>query len=152
MIHAKWHVLHSRMVSSFLHFDNVHCNTPATPSTPQLRSLACCDPLTVTWISDPTVTSYNVILTGIINTVISIPSFGKQYISLSFTFIELLTDITISFVAINCAGSSSPLVFVNKTSKCAFIALLRCIIMSFVIMFKNTQCTVFVRTCTVRIF
>ncbi len=72
-IHAKWHVLHSRMVSSFLNFDNVLCNTPAPPSTPHLTSLGCCDPLTVTWISDPTVTSYNVILTGSINTVISIP-------------------------------------------------------------------------------
>ena len=156
-IHAKWHVLHSRMVSSFLNFDNVLCNTPAPPSTPYLRSLGCCDPLTVTWISDPTVTSYNVILTGSINTVISIPSFGQKNIGEkdnSLTIIGLVSDrkavLTISLVAINCAGSSSPLVFWNSTSKCAFIALLRCIIMSFEIMFKNTQCTVFVRT--VRIF
>ncbi|KAL5473699.1 hypothetical protein EMCRGX_G028222 [Ephydatia muelleri] len=102
------------MVSSFLHFDNVHCNnTPAPPSTPHLRSWGCYDPLITSWISDPTATNYNVILTGSINTVISIPSFGKKENTLSF--FGLLTDITISLVAINCAGSSSPLVIFNST-------------------------------------
>eukprot|EP00731_Ephydatia_muelleri_P033071 Em0025g27a len=62
--------------------------------------------LTVTWTSVPTATSYYVSINASVNTLVPIPSTGApQY---SFTGLTNNTVYTVSVVAINCAGSSSP--------------------------------------------
>eukprot|EP00731_Ephydatia_muelleri_P009844 Em0005g430a len=62
--------------------------------------------LTVTWTSVPTATSYNVSTNDSVNTLVPIPSTGApQY---TFTGMSNNTVYTVSVVAINCAGSSSP--------------------------------------------
>ena len=82
---------------------------PAAPSAPTITSLLIStysDQLTVTWTSVPTATSYNVNINDSVNTLVPIPSTGApQY---TFTGLTNNTVYTVSVVAINCAGSSSP--------------------------------------------
>ena len=97
---------------------------PAPPSTPTITSLISTysDQLTVTWTSVPTATSYNVSINDSVNTLVPIPSTGApQY---TFTGLTNNTVYTVSVVAINCAGSSSPATMSNRTSKCASILLI----------------------------
>ena len=90
--------------------DKTHCHfdIAAAPSAPTITSLISTysDQLTVTWTSVPTATSYNVSINASVNTLVPIPSIGApQY---SFTELTNNTVYTVSVVAINCAGSSSP--------------------------------------------
>ena len=94
-------------------------SSPASPSAPTITSLinTYSDQLTVTWTSVPTATSYNVSINDCVNTLVPIPSTGApQY---SFTGLANNAVYTVSVVAINCAGSSSPATMTNRTSKCA---------------------------------
>ena len=96
----------------------------AAPSAPTITSLISTysDQLTVTWTSVPTATSYNVSINDSVNTLVPIPSTGApQY---KFTGLTNNTVYTVSVVAINCAGSSSPATMSNRTSKCASIPLI----------------------------
>ncbi|KAL5494306.1 hypothetical protein EMCRGX_G015608 [Ephydatia muelleri] len=68
---------------------------PAAPSAPTITSLISTysDQITVTWTSVPTATSYNYTFTGLTSN----------------------TVYTVSVVAINCAGSSSPATMTGRT-------------------------------------
>ncbi|KAL5494336.1 hypothetical protein EMCRGX_G015649 [Ephydatia muelleri] len=80
----------------------------SAPSAPTITSQnsTYSDQLTVTWTSVPTATSYNVSINDSVNTLVPIPSTGApQY---TFTGLTNNTVYTVSVVAINCAGSSSP--------------------------------------------
>ena len=93
-------------------------SSPAPPSAPTITSLVSIyfDQLTVTWTSVPTATSYNVSINDSINTLVPIPSTGApQY---SFTGLTNNTVYTVSVVAINCAGSSSPAGRTGETKVC----------------------------------
>ena len=101
-----------------------HFDIAAAPSAPAITSLISTylNQLTVTWTSVPTATSYNVSINASVNTLVPIPSTGApQY---TFTGLTNNTDYTVSVVAINCAGSSSPATMTNRTSKCASIPLI----------------------------
>ena len=103
---------------------NISFNAPAPPSAPTITSLISTysDQLTVTWTSVPTATSYNVSINASANTLVPILSTGApQY---TFTGLTNNTVYTVSVVAINCAGSSSPATMTNRTSKCASIPLI----------------------------
>ncbi|KAL5494307.1 hypothetical protein EMCRGX_G015609 [Ephydatia muelleri] len=96
----------------------------AASSAPTITSLISTylNQLTVTWTSVPTATSYNVSINDSVNTLVPIPSTGaSQY---TFTGLTNNTVYTVSVVAINCAGSSSPATMTNRTSKCASIPLI----------------------------
>ena len=87
----------------------------AAPSAPTIISLISTysDQLTVTWTSVPTATSYNVSINDSVNTLVPIPSTGApQY---TFTGLTSNTVYTVSVVAINCAGSSSPATITGRT-------------------------------------
>eukprot|EP00731_Ephydatia_muelleri_P009808 Em0005g394a len=87
---------------------NAAISVVAAPSVPTITSLISTysDRLTVTWTSVPTATSYNVSINDSVNTLVPIPSTGApQY---TFTGLTNNTVYTVSVVAINCAGSSSP--------------------------------------------
>ena len=98
-----------------------HLNSsPAPPSTPTITSpnSTYSDQLTVTWTSVPTATSYNVSINDSVNTLVPIPSTGApQY---TFTGLTNNTVYTVSVVAINCAGSSSPATMMGKTIRHMF--------------------------------
>ena len=99
-------------------------SSPAPPSAPIITSLISTysDQLTVTWTSVPTATSYNVSINDCVNALVPIPSTGApQY---TFTGLTNNTVYTVSVVAINCAGNSSPATMSNRTSKCASIPLI----------------------------
>ena len=90
-------------------------SSPAPPSTPNITSLISTysDQLTVTWTSVPTATSYNVNINDSVNTLVPIPSTGApQY---TFNGLTSNTVYTVSVVAINCAGSSSPATISGRT-------------------------------------
>eukprot|EP00731_Ephydatia_muelleri_P009760 Em0005g346a len=91
---------------------------PTPPSAPTITSLISTysdqRTVTVTWTSVPTATSYNVSINDCVNTLVPIPSTGApQY---TFTGLTNNTVYTVSVVAINCAGSSSPATMTNRTS------------------------------------
>eukprot|EP00731_Ephydatia_muelleri_P033138 Em0025g94a len=91
---------------------NIQLATP--PSAPTITSLISTysDQLTVTWTSVPTATSYSVSINDSVNTLVPIPSTGApQY---TFTGLTNNTVYTVSVVAINCAGSSSPATITGK--------------------------------------
>ena len=93
---------------------------PAPPSAPTITSLISTysDQLTVTWTFVPTATSYNVSINDSVNTLVTIPSTGApQY---TFTGLTNNTVYTVSVVAINCAGSSSPAIMTNRTKQCEY--------------------------------
>ena len=88
---------------------------PAPPSAPTITSLMSTYSyqITVTWTSVPTATSYNVSINDSVNTLVPIPSTrAPQY---TFTGLTNNTVYTVSVVAINCAGSSSPATITGKT-------------------------------------
>eukprot|EP00731_Ephydatia_muelleri_P009821 Em0005g407a len=96
--------------------DKLNIPLAPPPSAPTIISLIStnADQLTVTWTSVPTATSYNV---RINDTLVPIPSSG----ALQYTFTGLMTHnmaYTVSVVAINCAGSSSP---ATKTANIEFL-------------------------------
>ena len=96
--------------TTLCHFDIV-----APPSVPTITSLISTysDQLTVTWTSVPTATSYNVSINDSVNMLVPIPSTGApQY---TFTGLTNNTVYTVSVVAINCAGSSSPATITGRT-------------------------------------
>ena len=65
--------------------------------------------------SVPTATSYNVSINDCVNTLVPIPSTGApQY---TFTGLTNNTVYTVSVVAINCAGSSSPATITGRTGE-----------------------------------
>ena len=96
---------------------------PAPPSAPTITSLISTysDQLTVTWTSVPTATSYNVSINASDNTLVPIPSIGAQ--QYNFTGLTNNTVYTVSVMAINCAGSSSPAKMTGRTgeTKYAFV-------------------------------
>ena len=87
----------------------------AAPSAPTITSLLSTysDQLTVTWTSVLTATSYNVSINDSVNTLVPVPSTGAP----QYTFAGLTnnTVYTVSVVAINCAGSSSPATITGRT-------------------------------------
>ncbi|KAL5494343.1 hypothetical protein EMCRGX_G015656 [Ephydatia muelleri] len=89
----------------------------ALPSAPTILSLISTSSdhrLKVTWTSVPTATSYNVSINDSVNTLVPIPSTGApQY---TFTGLTNNTVYTVSVVAINCAGSSSPATMTVSTT------------------------------------
>ena len=96
---------------------NISFNSLAPPSAPTITSLISTysDQLTVTWTSVPTATSYNVSINDSVNTLVPIPSTGApQY---TFTGLTNNTVYTVSVVAINCAGSSSPATITGRTGE-----------------------------------
>ena len=101
-----------------MHFVVLACHltsSPASPSAPIITSLnsTYSDQLTVTWTSVPTATSYSVSINDSFNTMVPIPSTGApQY---TFTGLTNNTVYTVSVVAINCAGSSSPATMTGRT-------------------------------------
>eukprot|EP00731_Ephydatia_muelleri_P009802 Em0005g388a len=105
-------------ISSFITtpVGNATISVVAAPSAPAITSLISTylNQLTVTWTSVPTATSYNVSINASVNTLVPIPSTGApQY---TFTGLTNNTDYTVSVVAINCAGSSSPATMTNRTT------------------------------------
>ena len=96
---------------------NISFNAPAPPSDPTITSLISTysDQLTVTWTSVLTATSYSVSINDSVNTLVPIPSTGApQY---TFTGLTNNTVYTVSVVAINCAGSSSPATMTGRTGE-----------------------------------
>eukprot|EP00731_Ephydatia_muelleri_P009798 Em0005g384a len=96
--------------------DTLNIQLASPPSAPTITSLISTysDQLTVTWTSVPTATSYNVSINACVNTLVPIPSTrAPQY---TFTGLTNNTVYTVSVVAINCAGSSSPATMSNRTS------------------------------------
>eukprot|EP00731_Ephydatia_muelleri_P009726 Em0005g312a len=96
---------------------NASISGVAPPSVPTITSLISTysDQLTVTWTSVPTATSYNVSINDSVNTLVPIPSTGApQY---TFTGLTNNTVYTVSVVAINCAGSSSPAKMTGRTAE-----------------------------------
>ncbi|KAL5494304.1 hypothetical protein EMCRGX_G015606 [Ephydatia muelleri] len=94
---------------------NAAISVVAAPSVPTITSLISTysDRLTVTWTSVPTATSYNVSINDSVNTLVPIPSTGApQY---TFTGLTNNTVYSVSVVAINCAGSSSPATITGRT-------------------------------------
>ena len=101
-----------------------HFDIAAPPSAPTIISLIITiislistysDQLTVTWTSVPTATSYSVSINDSVNTLVPIPSTGApQY---TFTGLTNNTVYTVSVVAINCAGSSSPATMTGRTGE-----------------------------------
>ena len=94
-----------------------HFDIAAAPTVPTIISLISTypDQLTVTWTSVPTATSYNVSINDSVNTLVPIPSIGEpQY---TFTGLTNNTVYTVSVVAINCAGSSSPTTSTGRTGE-----------------------------------
>eukprot|EP00731_Ephydatia_muelleri_P009757 Em0005g343a len=89
---------------------NAAISVVAPPSAPTITSLISTysDQLTVTWISVPTATSYNVSINDSVNTLVPIPSTGAPQYMWNITGLTNNTVYTVSVVAINCAGSSSP--------------------------------------------
>ena len=95
----------------------------APPSAPTITSLISTysDQLTVTWTSVPTAISYNVSINDSVNTLVPIPSTrAPQY---TFTGLTNNTVYTVSVVAINCAGSSIPVV--QTTKQCEYFRVLK---------------------------
>eukprot|EP00731_Ephydatia_muelleri_P033176 Em0025g132a len=95
--------------------DTLNIKLASAPSAPTIISLISTysDQLTVTWTSVPTATSYNVSINDSVNTLVPIPSTGApQY---TFTGLTSNTVYTVSVVAINCAGSSSPATITGRT-------------------------------------
>ena len=87
------------------------------PNVPTITSLisTSSDMLTVTWTSVLNATSYGVCINDSANTIHTIPSIGApQY---TFTGLTKNTVYTVSVVAINCAGSSSPATITGRTGK-----------------------------------
>ncbi|KAL5494298.1 hypothetical protein EMCRGX_G015599 [Ephydatia muelleri] len=90
----------------------------APPSAPTITSLISTysDQLTVTWTYAPTATRYNVSINDSVNTLVPILSTGApQY---TFTGLTNNTVYSVSVVAINCAGSSSPATITTRTKQC----------------------------------
>ena len=87
------------------------------PNAPNITSLIsnCSNRLTVTWTSVPTATSYNVSINDSVNTLVPIPSTGSSRYMWNFTGLTNNTVYTVSVVAINFAGSSSPAMKTGKT-------------------------------------
>ena len=95
----------------------------APPSAPTITSLISTysDQLTVTWTSVPTAISYNVSINDSVNTLVPIPSTrAPQY---TFTGLTNNTVYTVSVMAINCAGSSIPVV--QTTKQCEYFRVLK---------------------------
>eukprot|EP00731_Ephydatia_muelleri_P009750 Em0005g336a len=89
----------------------------APPSAPTITSLISTysDQLTVTWTYAPTATRYNVSINDSVNTLVPILSTGApQY---TFTGLTNNTVYSVSVVAINCAGSSSPATITTRTKQ-----------------------------------
>eukprot|EP00731_Ephydatia_muelleri_P009795 Em0005g381a len=98
--------------------DTLNIQLASSPSAPTITSLISTYSyqLTVTWTSVPTATSYNVSMTinGSVNTLVPIPSTrAQQY---NFTGLTNNTVYTVSVVAINCVGSSSPATMTGRTA------------------------------------
>ena len=82
---------------------------PAPPCVSTITSLIPDrDRIKVTWSSVPTATSYSVSMNGSFHTVISMHMY-------TFTGLTNNTVYTVSVVAINCAGSSSPATITGRT-------------------------------------
>eukprot|EP00731_Ephydatia_muelleri_P009759 Em0005g345a len=96
---------------------NATISVVAPPSAPTITSLISTysDQLTVTWTSVPTATSYNVSINASVNTLVPIPSTGAPQYMWNFTGLTNNTVYTVSVVAINCAGSSSPATMTGRT-------------------------------------
>ena len=96
-----------------------HFDIAAPPSAPTITSLISTysDQLTVTWTSVPTATSYNVSINASVNTLVPIPSTGAPQYMWNFTGLTNNTVYTVSVVAINCAGSSSPATMTGRTGE-----------------------------------
>ncbi|KAL5494322.1 hypothetical protein EMCRGX_G015629 [Ephydatia muelleri] len=102
-------------------FNSYNCQTvdvnrkeKGPPSAPNIISLISTysDQLTVTWTSVPTATSYNVSINDSVIAAISIDSPSYTWICIRLTN---NTVYTVSVVAINCAGSSSPATITGRT-------------------------------------
>eukprot|EP00731_Ephydatia_muelleri_P033173 Em0025g129a len=97
--------------------DTLNIQLASLPSAPTIISLISTSSdhrLKVTWTSVPTATSYNVSINDSVNTLVPIPSTGApQY---TFTGLTNNTVYTVSVVAINCAGSSSPATMTVSTT------------------------------------
>ncbi|KAL5494305.1 hypothetical protein EMCRGX_G015607 [Ephydatia muelleri] len=97
--------------------DTLNIQLASPPSVPTITSLISTnsDQLTVTWTYAPTATSYSVSTNDSVNTLVLIPSTrAPQY---TFTGLTNNTVYTVSVVAINCAGSSSPATMTNRTKQ-----------------------------------
>ena len=93
----------------------------STPTYIISLNSTCSDQLTVTWTSVPTATSYNVSINDRVNTLVPIPSTGApQY---TFTGLTNNTVYTVSVVAINCAGSSSPVTITGRTGETKLVCI-----------------------------
>eukprot|EP00731_Ephydatia_muelleri_P033073 Em0025g29a len=95
---------------------NAAISVVAAPSAPTITSLISTysDQLTVTWTSVPTATSYSVSINA--STPISLPANSNTYMYLyTLTGLTNNTVYTVSVVAINCAGSSSPATMTGRT-------------------------------------
>eukprot|EP00731_Ephydatia_muelleri_P033155 Em0025g111a len=83
----------------------VASNTRTPPSAPNITVTGSSDTLTVIWTSVATATSYNARISG---STLVITIEDNQPLKASFTTLSNSTVYTVSVVAINCAGSSSP--------------------------------------------
>eukprot|EP00731_Ephydatia_muelleri_P033167 Em0025g123a len=95
--------------------DTLNIQLAYHPNVPTITSLisTSSDMLTVTWTSVLNATSYGVCINDSANTIHTIPSIGApQY---TFTGLTKNTVYTVSVVAINCAGSSSPATITGRT-------------------------------------
>eukprot|EP00731_Ephydatia_muelleri_P033047 Em0025g3a len=83
------------------------------PSAPTITSLISTysDQLTVTWTSVPTATSYYVSINDSVNTMSSTGEPQYKFIGLTNN-----TVYTVSVVAVNCAGNSTPATMSNRTT------------------------------------
>eukprot|EP00731_Ephydatia_muelleri_P033174 Em0025g130a len=89
--------------------DTLNIQLAIPPYVPTVTSLITdLDHLTVTWTSVTTATSYSVSMNGSFHTVISMHMY-------TFTGLSNNTVYTVSVVAINCAGSSSPATITGRT-------------------------------------
>eukprot|EP00731_Ephydatia_muelleri_P009744 Em0005g330a len=105
--------------------DTLNIQLASPPNAPTITSLinTYSDLQTVTWTSVPTATSYNVSINDSVNTLVPIPSTGApQY---TFTGLTNNTVYTVSVVAINCAGSSSPATITGRKADCGSLMLAR---------------------------
>ncbi|KAL5494350.1 hypothetical protein EMCRGX_G015664 [Ephydatia muelleri] len=94
--------------------DTLKMQLACPPSAPTITSLisTSSDRLTVAWTSVPTATSYNVRINDSVVAAISIDSPSYTWICIGLTN---NTVYTVSVVAINCAGSSSPATITGRT-------------------------------------